>query len=156
MVRRLRVVSDPPYPVETTSKAFRRQKKARRGAGPPRWGTMASQDGILKLLNPLWRAHSCVPRRQSCRRLLGRLLSGRALVDVPGSPKHVCRHEGREALCAADFGRNPTQIGAGCGIAEETPAWSPDGSRILFGGQCPNDALVTSENRDGPDSLPNH
>jgi Tol biopolymer transport system component len=39
-------------------------------------------------------------------------------------------------------GGTPTQIGARCGVAEETPVWSPEGSRILFGGQCPNDALV--------------
>jgi eukaryotic-like serine/threonine-protein kinase len=37
-----------------------------------------------------------------------------------------------------------TPIGAGCGVIETTPVWSPDGSRILFLGVCGNDEAQTA------------
>ena len=57
-----------------------------------------------------------------------------------GPQQHDVRGSSNEKLWVkAISGGESTQIGAGCRLFEETPVWSPDGSRILFLGTCGRD-----------------
>jgi len=54
-------------------------------------------------------------------------------------------------------GGTATQVGAGCGLMEQTPVWSPDSSRILFLGSCGSDVPTAwVSTLDGKELKPNH
>jgi Tol biopolymer transport system component len=83
---------------------------------------------------------------------------GRRLMYWTGSPDATADLRWRDTglFVQPMSGGAATQVGAGCGLAE-TGVWSPDGSRILFLGECGNDVPTAWVSAlDGKDLKSNH
>jgi len=67
-------------------------------------------------------------------------------------PKDTADLYGAKLFVQPLSGAAATQIGAGCGVVARTAVWSPDGSRILFVGECDsNGPAAWVSNLDGKD-----